>query len=127
MKNKALLLTALRVILGGLFLFSGLNGLFHFMEQPDMSLKARLLLEAFSMSGYLMELIKGSEIVVGALILSGKYRALSLIMAAPLLLNIVAFHLFLAPEMLIAPLILTAIAGVLAWEERKVLRPLLKP
>lgn len=42
-------------------------------------------------------LVKGIELLVALLLLSGRLPALALLLLAPIVVNIVAFHAFLAP------------------------------
>ena len=46
-------------------------------------------------------------------------------MLAPVLVNIVAFHAFLAPDGLVIPFVLVALEVYLAWAYRGVFRPMI--
>ena len=48
-------------------------------------------------TGYMMPLIFGTQVLVGALLLSNRFVPLALALIAPVIVNIVAFHAFLAP------------------------------
>jgi len=113
-----------RILLGGMFVFSGLNGFFQFAPMPPMPPAAGALLGAFVASGYLIPLIKGTELLVGLLLLSGRYVPLALTVLAPVLLNIVAFHAVLAPAGLAVPLVLLGVEIYLAWTHRAAFAPL---
>src|SRR5260221_9326945 len=90
--------TATRFVLGGMFLFSGLNGLFHFAPMPPMPAAAGEFLGAIVATGYFLPLLKITEVAAGALLLSGRFVPLALAVLAPILVNIVAFHAALAPQ-----------------------------
>ena len=77
-------------------------------------------------TGYLLPFVHGTETVAGALLLSGRFVPLALTIAAPVVLNILAFHLFLAPSGLPFPLIVAALEVFLAWRYRSAFRPLLR-
>jgi hypothetical protein len=77
-------------------------------------------------SGYLYAFIKGTEIAVGLSFLSGRFVPLALVVLAPVLLNIVAFHVFLAPGTLPLVMPLVAAALYLAWVRREAFAPLLR-
>jgi|SRR5260221_7275309 len=113
-----------RILLGAMFVFSGLNGFFQFMPAPPMPAAAGALLGAFGASGYLFPLIKGTELLVGLVLLSGRFVPLALTVLAPVLVNIVSFHAVLAPAGLPIPLVLLAAEIYLAWTHRDAFAPL---
>jgi len=85
-----------RVLLGAVFLVFGLNGFLHFLPQPPAPQPAMAFAGALAASGYLFPLLKATEVVAGALLLLG-FVPIALTLLAPIVVNIVAFHLFLAP------------------------------
>src|ERR1041384_1295457 len=89
-----------RFLLGLVFFVSGLDGFLHFLPQPSEppSEAAMSFAVALMKSGYMFPLIKGVELVVGALLLANRLVPLALVLLAPVLVNIVAFHAFLAPS-----------------------------
>jgi uncharacterized membrane protein YphA (DoxX/SURF4 family) len=88
--------TVARVLLGAVFLVFGLNGFFHFLPQPPAPPRAMAFAGALAASGYLFPLLKATEVVAGALLLLG-FVPIALTLLAPIVVNIVAFHAFLAP------------------------------
>jgi hypothetical protein len=85
-----------RVLMGGMLLLFGLNGFLHFMETPaDYSPEAMAFLGALAESGYLFPLKSAVMVVSGATILTGLFAPLGLILFAPVLVNIIAFHVVL--------------------------------
>ncbi|MEZ4449976.1 MAG: hypothetical protein R3B09_10900 [Nannocystaceae bacterium] len=107
-----------RALLGAAFLVFGLNGFLHFMAMPAPPAAAGAFLGALGASGYMFPLVKGIEVVAGVLLLSGRYVPLALLLLAPILVNIVAYHLFLAPDGTGLVLFLVALELVLAWAYR---------
>src|SRR5579859_6322 len=89
--------TATRLLLGVVFLVFGLNGFLGFIPQPPMPEKAGTLMSAFAGTGYMFPLIKGVEVIAGALLLSNRFVPLALVILAPNVVNIVLFHAVLAP------------------------------
>jgi uncharacterized membrane protein YphA (DoxX/SURF4 family) len=85
-----------RLLLGTVFLVFGLNGFFHFLPQPPAPPQAMAFAGALGASGYLFPLLKATEVVAGVLLLLG-FVPIALTLLAPIVVNIVAFHLFLAP------------------------------
>ena len=98
---------AIRSLLGLLFLASGLNGFLHRFPNPAM-LAAVSFFSALLHSHYMLPLLCTTEVVGGALLLSGFLVPLGLAIVAPVVVNIFFFHLFLAPEGL--PLAITVVA-----------------
>jgi uncharacterized membrane protein YphA (DoxX/SURF4 family) len=89
--------TIARVALGLIFFVFGLNGFFHFLPQPPAPPRAMAFAGALFASGYFFPLLKAVEVTAGALLLAGALVPFALTLLAPIIVNIVAFHLFLAP------------------------------
>jgi hypothetical protein len=118
--------TAARLALGGVFFIFGLNGFLSFIPQPPHAGPAADFLGALAATGYMFPLVKGVELVTGLLLLAGRYVPLALTLLAPVVVNIVAFHLFLEPASLALPVVLLALGSYLAWTERASFAPLFK-
>ena len=89
--------TIARLALGLIFFVFGLNGFFHFLPQPPAPPRAMAFAGALFASGYFFPLLKAVEVTAGALLLAGALVPFALTLLAPIIVNIVAFHLFLAP------------------------------
>ena len=87
----------LRILLGLILLVFGLNKFFNFMPMPPIEGPPGDFMAALGKTGYMFPLIALTEIVAGALLLINKWKGLSLILTAVISVNIVAFHLVLAP------------------------------
>lgn len=87
---------AARILFGLVFFVFGLNGFFNFLPQPPLDPKSLEFIMALVNTGYLMTVIKATEVICGAMILSGCFLPLALVLIAPILVNIVLFHLLLA-------------------------------
>lgn len=126
-RTLRLLATAGRILLGLLFLAMGLNGFLNFIPQPATGIPegAVALGAALLKSGYMFPLIKGSEVLVGLLLLSNRLVPLALVLLAPVVVNIGLFHAFLAPDGLGLALFILAVHLFLAWAYRRAYRPLL--
>lgn len=116
-----------RILLGLLFLVMGLNGFFHFLPAPaSIPPKAGAFFGAMMATGYLIPLVSGTQVVAGVLLLINRFVPLALVILAPVIVNIICYHIFLSPTM---GLPLAAVALVLelyvAWAYREVFRPLL--
>jgi uncharacterized membrane protein YphA (DoxX/SURF4 family) len=87
----------LRLLLGIILLVFGANKFFNFMPMPPMEGAPGEFMAALGKSGYMLPLIALTEIVAGVLLLLNKWKGLALIFAAIISVNIVLFHLALAP------------------------------
>jgi len=115
-----------RILLGLAFLVFGLNGFLRFIPMPPMTGAPAAFMRAMMATGYLFTLLKCTEIVAGALLLAGRFVPLALALLAPVVVNIVAFHAFLAPAGLALPLLLLVLEVYLAFEYRNAYRPMLQ-
>ena len=117
--------TAARLFLGLVFTVFGLNFFLHFLPTPPEPPRALAFAGALFGSGYLFPLLKSIEVAAGLLLLGGLFVPLALALLAPVVVNIVAFHLFLAPAGLPIPLAVLAAEIYLAWTYRAAFAPML--
>ena len=68
--------------------------------------------------------IKVVEVVAGVLLLLGRYVPLALVLLAPIIVNIVLFHAFLAPGGLVLATVVLLSELYLAWSYRDLYRPM---
>lgn len=122
--NSKLVLAA-RILLGLVFFVFGLNFFLHFIPQPPMPEAAGAFAGAMFATGYLFVLLKVVEVASGLLLLSGRFVPLALALLAPIVVNIVLFHAFLAPAGIAVPLLVLALELFLAWSYRSAYRPML--
>jgi putative oxidoreductase len=118
--------TAARLFLGLVFTVFGLNFFLHFLPMPPAPPRAAAFAGALFASGYLFPLLKATEVVAGLLLLGGLFVPLALAVLAPIIINIVGFHLFLEPSGLPLPLVLLVAELYLAWSYRSVFAPMLQ-
>ena len=118
--------TAARVLMGALFLFSGVLGLL-VAPQPTPGLPAGALAfaAALAKTGYMMPLVSAAEAIVGLLLLANRFVPLALALLAPVVVNIFAFHLFLEPGGRPIAVVVCALELYLAWGYRGAYRPML--
>lgn len=116
-----------RLFYGLGFTVFGLNGFLDFIPRPDtpMPAPAMALFTGLMGSGYMMPLIAGTQLVSGVLLLINRFVPLALAFLAPMIVNIVAFHVFAAPEGTIIALFFAAMEVYLAWSYRRVYCPML--
>ena len=116
-----------RVLLGLVFLIFGLNGLHPFMPNPPPTPAAGQFFGALFATGYMPKLIFGTQVIGGALLLLGVAVPFALVLLAPVIVNIVAFHVYLAPGLLPLALVVAVIELFLAWYYRAAFAPLFNP
>lgn len=104
-----------RVVMGAIFLIFGLNGFFHFIQMPPLPEQAGAFMGGLAKSGYFFPFLKICEIVAGILLLTGAMVPFALILLAPIIINILLFHLFLAPGGLVMAIVLAALEIYLAF------------
>jgi uncharacterized membrane protein YphA (DoxX/SURF4 family) len=105
-----------RILLGLAFLIAGTNGLFHFF--PDMAPPpgaAGDFVNGLKAAGYFLPFMFLVQAVCGALLLIGAMVPLALIMLAPILTNILLFHMFLDRKGLPVALVLCGLGIYLGF------------
>ena len=129
MRTTRIATSIARLLLGLVFTVFGLDGFLHFLPQPTTPPPEGAMAFAIALmkSGYMFPLIKGTEVLAGLLLLSNRFVPLALVLLAPIIVNIVAFHAFLAPEGLGVAAPVLALELALAWAYRAAYRPLLAP
>ena len=88
--KKAVLIA--RILLGAALIVFGLNTFLEFMPPPPLTADGAAFLGALNESGYLFPLKSSIEVVSGVFILTGLFTPLGLLLFAPILVNILAFH-----------------------------------
>ena len=109
------------------FLVFGLNGFFHFIPQPKDAMPpgAMDFFGALVKTGYMIPLIFATQTLAGALLLVNCFVPLALALIAPVIVNIVLFHVYLAPTGYAPAIIVVALELYLAWAYRKSFLPML--
>lgn len=86
----------LRILLGLIFLASGIT--FFLTTPPPMEGPIADFFKGMAATGYFFYLLKGTEFICGALLLSGFFVPLALVVLAPIILNIFLVHAFMMPQ-----------------------------
>ncbi|RHW35893.1 hypothetical protein D1B33_12410 [Lysinibacillus yapensis] len=113
------------LLLGIIFLGAGLNGyvvLFGFEAFAPTSPAAM----EFLGDGHFLALEKGVEIIAGTFLLIGRFVPLVLIVLASIVVNILAFHLFVDSDLLVLALFVTVLEGFLVWYYRESFKGILE-
>ena len=108
-------------LLGLVFVIFGLNFFLHFIPIPPLpeGSPAAAFMGAAYTTGFLT-FVKILEILGGVLVAIPKTRGLGLLILGPIIVNILAFHIFIAGGGLFDPviIIITVLAAFLLYSER---------
>jgi putative oxidoreductase len=86
-----------RILLGLLFTIFGLNGFLHFIAMKPPTGLAGQYMGALFVSHYLVVVFL-LQLIGGVLLLLNRFVPLALLLLGPVIVNILLFHSFLAPE-----------------------------
>jgi putative oxidoreductase len=116
-----------RTLLGLVFVVFGSNAFLHFIPMPPPPAGlAGDYMKALFMSHYFY-VVAVTQIIGGLILLSGRFTALGLTLLAPVIVNILCFHIFLNHEgWQLAPVV-AALELFLLWRNRAAFAGLLKP
>ena len=113
-----------RVLLGLVFFVFGLNGFLQFMPNPPPTPAAGAFFGALIATHYMFFLIFGTQVLGGALLLIGVAVPFALTILAPVIVNILCFHIYLSPALLPMALVVAAFELFLVWYYRAAFAPL---
>lgn len=110
------------ILLGLLFIMSSAVVLFGMAPTPEIPKGTPIaaFMEAFGPTGY-MTFVKVLEMIGGLLLLVSRTRNLGLLILGPIIVNIFAFHQFVAKDGIFDPMLLVIglLAAYLLWAGRK--------
>lgn len=115
-----------RVLMGLLFLFASIVVLFNIFPQPELTGNVKTFMDGVNATGYLMKLIKITELVCGISFVSGYYVPLAQVVIAPIIVNIFLFHAFVDPSGLLVAIFLVLANIFLAYANWDKFKPLLE-
>jgi putative oxidoreductase len=107
-----------RSLLGLIFVVFGSNKFLHFLPLPPMQGAAGQFMGAMFETHYLY-VVATCEVIGGLLLLSGRYVPLGLTLVGPVVVNILCFHIFMAPSGLPVASVVSALALFLLWRYRQ--------
>jgi uncharacterized membrane protein YphA (DoxX/SURF4 family) len=110
-----------RVLVGLPLFISGLNGLLHVLPEPtpQISEGAMAFSEALMKTGYMLQLIFITQLIVGLLLLINRFVPLALVLFAPFMINSIAFHSVLEHTGLPFAAVFLLLELYLAWQYRQ--------
>ena len=107
-----------RVLLGLVFFVFGLNKFLNFIPMPPPSGQAGAFFGALYATHYLY-VIATCEVIGGLLLLIGRYVPLGLTLVGPVVVNILAFHIFMSHEGWPPGALVTVLSLFLLWRYRE--------
>ncbi len=116
-----------RILLGLLFVVFGLNGFLHFIPQPPQPPGlARDYFMVMISSHYLL-LPFALQLVSGLLFLANRYIPFALVLVAPVIVNILMFHVLMLPAAIAPGLAATVFWLVVAYNVRSAFAGIFEP
>jgi putative oxidoreductase len=97
-----------RFLLGLIFLVFGLNGFFHFLSMPAPTGVAGQFMGALFVSHFLTAIF-AIQLIGAVLLLVNRYVPLALTFLAPIIVNVLLFHILMAPSGLPLALLVTVL------------------
>jgi putative oxidoreductase len=107
-----------RILLGLIFLVSGLNGFLNFKPMPPPTGVAGQYIGALAQSHYLL-FVAALQVAGGLLLLVGRYVPLGLTLLGPVIVNILLFHLLMDPKGLPIAIVVTILWCIVAFHLRQ--------
>lgn len=129
-KVKAIATTVIRSLFGLIYLVFGLNFFLHFIPMPPPPATpgaAESFTGGLFQAGYFFPMLKGIEVLLGGFLLLNFFTPLSLVILAPISINILLFHLFLAPAGIGMSILIVLFHVYLFWAYRKSFRTVIDP
>jgi uncharacterized membrane protein YphA (DoxX/SURF4 family) len=120
-------IVVVRSLMGALFIFGSITYLFNLITPPEQTGNMKIFSDGLQASGYLLNLIKVTELVCGIAFITGRFVPLALVVISPVIVNILFVHIFLSTAGLPVAIFLVASNSFLAYAHRKSFTPLLKP
>jgi putative oxidoreductase len=87
-----------RILLGLVFVVFGLNGFLHFIPMGPMPTGLAGQFTTALVESHYLSVVCALQLAAGILLLLNRYVPLALTMLAPVIVNIVLFHAFMAPS-----------------------------
>jgi putative oxidoreductase len=107
-----------RILLGLVFLVFGMNGFLSFIPGPMPSGLAGQFLGVLTQSHYAF-VISTLQVVGGILLLVDRFVPLALTLLGPVIVNILFFHLLMAPPGLPIAIFVAILWGIVAFRHRQ--------
>jgi putative oxidoreductase len=106
--------TVVRLLMGLAFVVFGLNGFFNFIPAPPPEGVAATFMQATAVQSHFIYVPFAVQLIAGALLLIGRYVPLGIALLAPIIVNILDFHVTIQMST-IAPGILVLVLWIILF------------
>jgi hypothetical protein len=110
--------TISRYLLALVFIVFGLNGFLHFLPQKPPSSELAMQYVTVMVTSHYLVFVFALQLVAGVLFLFRRTVPLALIVAGPLIVNILLFHALMDPGGIVPGLVVTVLWFVIYWQFR---------
>ncbi|SIT92745.1 hypothetical protein [Pontibacter indicus] len=120
MKTTTMIAIA-RVLLGAIFTFAGLNGFLYLLGiEPIGATSLHVpFMQVLVSTPFVFVPLKTLELVAGIMLLTNRFVLLALLILLPIGTNILLFHLFADPSLLVNGIVVMVLLGLLLFHYRK--------
>jgi uncharacterized membrane protein YphA (DoxX/SURF4 family) len=115
-----------RVLMGLLFIFGSVAYFLKLGGEPQLEGNLKTFFDGLVASGYLLTLVKITELVCGIALVIGRFVPLTLVILAPIIINILFVHIFLVTSGLPVAIFLVLANSFLAYVNWDKYKPLLE-
>jgi len=106
----------LRILLGLILVVFGANHIYSFMPAMVLPTPAGNFMMAMMATGYFFKFVGITQLIVGLLLITNKWVPFALIVLASMAINMLFFHLFLAPAAIGPAAIVSLITILLIYD-----------
>jgi uncharacterized membrane protein YphA (DoxX/SURF4 family) len=118
--------TIARVLLGLMFVVFGLNIFLNFIKAPPPPDGLAGDFSKALMASHYIYVVGALQVAGGLLCLVGRFVPLGLTLLGPVIVNILLFHIFMAPATLPMAIVVAVLALIVLWQHRAAFAGLLK-
>lgn len=108
-----------RILLGVVFLVFGLNGFLHFIPMGTMPTGLAGQFATVLMESHYVLFVSAFQVIGGALLLVNRYVPLGLTLLAPVIVNILLFHILMALSGLPLAIVVAILWCIVAYRQRQ--------
>jgi hypothetical protein len=114
---------SLRAWMGYVLITNSGVGIITPLEELGMPDHIYIIIKGMWDTGFMMHLVKLTELLGGILLITNYYVPLALIALIPVVINIYGFHIFMFDSYLTKGLVMLLICGHLVWKHREIFKP----
>lgn len=107
-----------RILLGLMFVFSGLNGFLRFIPTPPLTGLVGQMNAVIFESKYWV-VIFGCQLIGGVLLLVNRYVPLGLVILGPVIVNILCMHFLIMKQGQGVAIVVALLWSIVAWQNRR--------